>query len=958
MSEPADPPDNLPPGVTVGWDGRLRGPRGALYDPKEAQAQYVATRAAKRRLKRAMELNGRTPEQLREEAAQARLDKIVPVVDPRFAAPIPIGTGHQGIHPLLPALRIPIRLTEVGNMAVKNTPLDDLYNNLARYINDPLGFVLWAFPWGEPGTPLEEMEGPEQWQRDQLTRIGQRLTEGGAEGAVIEEDTSAGHGVGKAHDVNMVFDTPGGTRRWGDLQPGDRVFGADGAPTRVTQTHQFYDVPMYRVTFDDRSYCDVSSGHLWNVRGRQERRKKLDGWRTLETQQILELGVKRPNGAALARQWEIPIQQPAQFDEREVDLHPYFVGLWLGDGTKGQPSYGKPYPELADKLRALGYEVHCTAGGVNHRLQNITHLLTDPVFDCYGHERYIPDDYKFNTVENRMALFQGMCDSDGEVHHTGSIGYSTASRQLAEDFIWLARSLGCKAMLQETVKKPWYPDPVSGERVAGRDCYRVTVNAPFNPFTLKHRREAYKPSEPRYITRWIDSIEPLPNVPHGQCISVEAADGLYQANDFIVTHNSAEVSWLILWAISTHADTRGVVTANTDTQLRTKTWAELGKWYQLFIARQLFTLTATAIYIAGDKEREKTWRIDQIPWSKERSEAFAGLHNQGKRLLVIFDEASAIDDVIWEVTEGALTDAKTQIIWCRYGNPTKTSGAFFARCTQPRRNTYTRVDSREVSFSNKKQIQAWVDEYGDDSDFVRVRVKGQFPRAGYANFISPELVTQARRRRLEAVMYQVHPKVLAVDPARFGDDFSVITLRQGLKVHWQVALSGFDGPDLASRIFEIVRKGGQMLKGDGVPPGNISCVVYDAIGNGADLDSALRRMQGLPACIPVQWGQPAKDDKQYFNQRSECWGKMRDFLEHGQIPDDDDLANQLTSLDYGYDARFRIQLQSKKDLKKGGGKSPDKADSLSLSFVPELIDRKVTLAKVRPVQRRAVVWTR
>ena len=102
---------------------------------------------------------------------------------------------------------------------------------------------------------------------------------------------------------------------------------------------------------------------------------------------------------------------------------------------------------------------------------------------------------------------------------------------------------------------------------------------------------------------------------------------------------SAEVSWAILWAISTSADTRGVVTANTDTQLRTKTWAELGKWYQLFIARQLFTLTATAIFIAGDPDRQKTWRIDQIPWSKERSEAFAGqLHNQGKRIVVIFDE--------------------------------------------------------------------------------------------------------------------------------------------------------------------------------------------------------------------------------------------------------------------------------------------------------------------------------
>ena len=216
---------------------------------------------------------------------------------------------------------------------------------------------------------------------------------------------------------------------------------------------------------------------------------------------------------------------------------------------------------------------------------------------------------------------------------------------------------------------------------------------------------------------------------------------------------SAIVSWMILWAISTFENTRGVVTANTDTQLRTKTWAELSKWYGLFIARQFFTLTATAIYVAGDPIREKSWRIDQIPWSKERSEAFAGLHNQGKRIIVIFDEASAIDDVIWEVTEGALTDANTQILWLRYGNPTKTSGRFFKNCTQGKRNTYTRVDSRTVTFSNKAQIAAWVEEYGEDSDFVRVRVKGQFPRAGYANFISPELVMGARKRKLDPVSY-------------------------------------------------------------------------------------------------------------------------------------------------------------------------------------------------------------
>ena len=189
---------------------------------------------------------------------------------------------------------------------------------------------------------------------------------------------------------------------------------------------------------------------------------------------------------------------------------------------------------------------------------------------------------------------------------------------------------------------------------------------------------------------------------------------------------------------------------------------------------------------------------------------------------------------------------------------------------------------------------------------------------------------------------------MAIDPARFGDDSSVITLRQGPKIHYQVALQGFDGPDLAGRIFELVRKDGP-----------ISCIVYDAIGVGADLDSSLRRMPGLGVpLMPIQWGQPAQDDKQYANQRAEAWGKLRDWLESGQVPDEDDFAVQATSVDYAYDAKFRIQLQKKAEIKKNGGKSPDKADSAALSMLPDVIQFRGKVAKVRPVVRRQVIWSK
>ena len=108
---------------------------------------------------------------------------------------------------------------------------------------------------------------------------------------------------------------------------------------------------------------------------------------------------------------------------------------------------------------------------------------------------------------------------------------------------------------------------------------------------------------------------------------------------------SALVAWLIKWGIDTKPDTVGVVTANTETQLKTKTWVELGRWHNISLTRDVFKHTATA-YFHPDYDR--TWRLDQVPWSERNTEAFAGLHNQGKRILLIFDEASAIPDMIWE----------------------------------------------------------------------------------------------------------------------------------------------------------------------------------------------------------------------------------------------------------------------------------------------------------------------
>ena len=205
------------------------------------------------------------------------------------------------------------------------------------------------------------------------------------------------------------------------------------------------------------------------------------------------------------------------------------------------------------------------------------------------------------------------------------------------------------------------------------------------------------------------------------------------------------VAWIILWFMSTRDFPQVVVTANTKTQLTTKTWRELSKWHKLSINQAWFGWTATKFAHVLYPE---VWFAAAIPWTEHNSEAFAGTHE--KHVLVVFDEASAIADKIWEVTEGAMTTPGA--MWLAFGNPTQTTGRF-SQCFGKFKHRWTtrQIDSRTAKMANKAQIQKWIDDYGEDHDFVRVRVRGVFPRAGSLQFISLDTVAKAQRRKSEGL---------------------------------------------------------------------------------------------------------------------------------------------------------------------------------------------------------------
>jgi hypothetical protein len=382
---------------------------------------------------------------------------------------------------------------------------------------------------------------------------------------------------------------------------------------------------------------------------------------------------------------------------------------------------------------------------------------------------------------------------------------------------------------------------------------------------------------------------------------------------------SAEISMLINWAMSTCEDCKVVVTANTETQLRTKTWPEITKWFRMSINSHWFTTTATAVF-AADKGHEKSWRADAVTWSENNTEAFAGLHNKRKRILVVFDEASSISDKVWDVTEGALTDEETEIIWIAFGNPTRNTGRFKDCFGRLRHRWVTKqIDSRQVEGTNKEQIQKWIDDYGEDSDFVKVRVRGIFPSASFKQFISQDDCDQALTRVLRPEQYNFAPKIITVDPAWEGDDDFVIGMRQGLHFKVLRAIAKNDNDiQMASLIATIQDE----EKAD--------AVFIDA-GYGTGIISAARTM-GRDDWQLVWFGGGANDPG-CLNKRAEMWKLMRDWLKSGgSIIGDTALHMELTSPETVPRMDGKLQLEAKKDMKSRGLPSPNRADALALSF--------------------------
>lgn len=418
----------------------------------------------------------------------------------------------------------------------------------------------------------------------------------------------------------------------------------------------------------------------------------------------------------------------------------------------------------------------------------------------------------------------------------------------------------------------------------------------------------------------------------GEQVKANKFDGLHPVNPIRSTVSSGhgigksvEVSWLVDWIASTRPFSQGTVTANTFTQLQTKTWAAIRRWTKLCITSHWFVVNSDRLY---HKDHPESWFCALQSSKEENSEAFAGQHAKDSTSYYLFDESSAISDKIFEVAEGGLTDGEPMIFL--FGNPTRNHGKFHRATFGLERDRWHQVivDSRQSRFTNKQQIQEWVTDYGEDSDFVRVRVRGLPPSAADLQFIGSDVVAEAQRR--PTMVLPLDPLVCGLDVARGGMDECVFRFRRGddartvppIRIPGEQARDSMKLATVAADLLNRTFEGGSKLH----------TMFVDATGGsvGGPVADRLRQL-GYNNVVDVQFGGESPDPT-YANMRSFMWGRMRDWLKRGAIDKSPHLEMDLTGPGYKHDKRDRVLLESKEDMKKRGVDSPDDGDALALTF--------------------------
>jgi len=449
---------------------------------------------------------------------------------------------------------------------------------------------------------------------------------------------------------------------------------------------------------------------------------------------------------------------------------------------------------------------------------------------------------------------------------------------------------------------------------------------------IAERLAAYR-NNPVLMVRELFGVEPdkwqadvLDSFRYNQRIAMCASKGVGK---------SATLAWLVWNFLLTRPTPKIAVTSITSDNLANGLWAELAYWQTKSpLLTELFTFTKTRIF---SKERPDTWFCAARSWSKSASaqevgNTLAGLH--ADYIMFVLDETGGFPEAIMASAEAALSSCVEGHI-VQAGNPTHLEGPLYNACHKERNLWYIvniNSDPDDPKRSARVSVQ-WareqIEKYGRDNPFVLVNVFGQFPPSSFNALIGPDEVREAMKRYYREQEYMDAPKIISVDVSRFGDDQSVMTMRQGLMMLPQVKYRGMDGTQGAS----LISRKWNEWEADG-------CFVDDTGGFGSSWIDNLRRLGYSPIGVHFN-SKPA--DPRYFNKRAEMAFKFIEWIKAGGVlPHDERMVESLTQTSYTFKGD-KLMLEPKEIVKEKLGYSPDECDSAMLSFSEEIFKKETSI---------------
>jgi superfamily II DNA or RNA helicase len=342
-------------------------------------------------------------------------------------------------------------------------------------------------------------------------------------------------GAGKGLPLDAKIYTPDGWKRNGDLVIGDKVIGSDGKETTVTGIFDKGEVPAYKLTFTDKTEIICDKDHLWAVQSQEARSYE----RGFQIKTATELYEYYNSIDKKSKELYIPIVQPVQFNPKPVTINPWLLGVLLGDGSlkKKEVTLSATEKDIILKVKSL------TTDKLNQRDKYsfsfvggeiLNHIRKMGLNGCTFEKKYIPNDYKYNSIEVRLAVLQGLFDTDGTIYN-GTYSYSTSSLQLANDFLEIVESLGGTGKINPRITSHLYKGEIRYSKLNYRIEFKLYLFVPFT--SEKHlskyiKRKKYKTAYRKIIS--VNEVAPIIS----RCITVDAKDELYVTDHFIITHNT------------------------------------------------------------------------------------------------------------------------------------------------------------------------------------------------------------------------------------------------------------------------------------------------------------------------------------------------------------------------------------------------------------------------------------